>query len=302
MVSEEIKVPLIPECAPCIMGTLKLLIPLLTEDIVEQANYFALVYQMLSEGYSERINPAPLSVRIYRKLYSMAGSEDPYKEIKKTSKQAALRAFPAIEERIDLLSGYQKLRACIAAAIAGNIIDFSTTGHDPDLTHLIEVFDEIMKNGFAVDASESLWKSLKSKRGRILFLADNAGEVILDIPLLRLFNEKNWSVIYVVKRRPMINDAVREDVAGTEIGQLAEITDTGAWALGVPPNDVSNEFLELVEKSDIVISKGQANIETFPEIQQRYGIETYYITKAKCPHISQAIGANKGDNVIVKRS
>jgi uncharacterized protein with ATP-grasp and redox domains len=57
----------------------------------------------------------------------------------------------------------------------------------------------------------------------------------------------------------------------------------------------------LVEKSDLVISKGQANIETFPEIQREKEVETYYITRAKCPHISQAVGAKKGDSVVLRR-
>jgi uncharacterized protein with ATP-grasp and redox domains len=57
----------------------------------------------------------------------------------------------------------------------------------------------------------------------------------------------------------------------------------------------------LVKHSDLIISKGQANIETVPEIQQMTGIETYYITKAKCSHISQAIGAKRGDNVVLRR-
>lgn len=299
--SEPIRVPLIPDCAPCIMGTMKILIPLLTGDEKEQAGYFALVYRMLSEGYAERINPAPLSVRIYREIYSKAGVEDPFREIKRISKDAALEAFPAIEHRIESLQGYQKLRACIASAIAGNVIDFSTTGHDPELDRLVEIFDEIMEEGFAVDASESLWKSMTSKTGKLVFLADNAGEVIFDIPLLRLFNDMKWSVTYVVKGKAMINDAIREDVLGTEIKELASIADTGAWALGVPPEYVSEEFLELVETSDLVISKGQANIETFPEIQERYNIETYYITRAKCPHISRAVGAKKGDSVVIRQ-
>ena len=300
--SELIRVPLIPECAPCIMSSLKILVPLLSEDESEQADYFAFAYRMLSEGYNERLEPAPLSVKIYRELYTKAGVRDPYKEIKRISKEAALRAIPTIEQHIDSLTGYQKLRACIAASIAGNVIDFNTAGHDPDLSHLIEVFFEILKEGFAVDDSKSLWRSLNSKSGKLLFLADNAGEVILDIPLLRYFKQLNWSVIFVVKGQPMINDAVRDDVADTEIEEIAKVVDSGAWALGVPSKDVGNEFLELVADSDLVISKGQANIETFPSIQRKFGVETYYLTRAKCPHISQAIGAKKGDSVITKRS
>ena len=189
----------------------------------------------------------------------------------------------------------------MAASIAGNIIDFNSVEHSPDLDSLVEVFDEIQQEGFALDDSEHLWETLKSQTGKLLFLADNAGEVILDIPLLRLLKEFGWDITFVVKGRAMINDATLEDIQNTEIEQLATISDSGAWAHGVPIQFVSKEFLDLVKNSDLIISKGQANIETVPEIQQMTGIETYYITKAKCSHISQAIGAKRGDNVVLRR-
>lgn len=300
--SDPIQVPLIPDCASCIVGSLKILVPLLSENESEQAEYFALSFRMLAEGYEERLEPAPLSVKIYRELYTRADVRDPYAEIKRISKEAALRALPVIEQRIESLKDYHKLRACIAAAIAGNVIDFNTAGHDPDLSRLVEVFDEIMTEGFAIDASDSLWRSLSTRAGNLLFLADNAGEVILDIPLLRFLRDMKWSVTFVVKGQSMINDATHEDVEGTEIEELTTVADTGAWAHGIPIKDVSEEFLELVNVSNLVISKGQANIETFPEIQRKFKVETYYITRAKCPHISQVIGAKKGDSVIVMRS
>jgi uncharacterized protein with ATP-grasp and redox domains len=296
--SERIKVPLIPDCASCTMNSLKIMIPLLASDFKQQAEYFALAYRALSEGYAKRTPPVLLSISIYQDLYARAGIEDPYGEIKKASNRAALAVLPVIKERIRNLEGYAKLRACIASAITGNVIDFNTEGHEPDLDRLVEVFDDVMRTGFAIDDSEWLWKTLTEKKGKILYLSDNAGEVILDIPLLRLINELGWKTTFVVKGKAMINDATLEDVKGTEIEELADVADSGAWAHGVPLEYVSKEFLNLAAKSNLAVSKGQANIETFPEIQDRINIETYYITRAKCKHISQAIGAKKGDNVI----
>jgi uncharacterized protein with ATP-grasp and redox domains len=169
------------------------------------------------------------------------------------------------------------------------------------LEKLIEVFEDISRTGLAVDDSEHLWNTLTMKKGRLLYLADNAGEVILDIPLLRLIHSLDWKIDFVVKGQPIINDATIDDIHGTEIEELAAIVDNGAWAHGVPLQFVSKEFLQLVADSDLVISKGQANIETFPEIQRQTNIETYYITRAKCPHISQAVGAKKGDNVVFRQ-
>jgi len=298
---DQIKVPLAPECASCIISSLKILVPLLSSDFKEQAEYFSSAFRTLSEGYANNIEPVQLSIRIYQELYTKAGVDDPYAEIKQMSAQAALRVLPIIEEKIEGLYGFARFQACLAAAITGNVIDFNTAGHEPDLEKLAETFDDISKAVFAVDDSEHLWNTLKMKKGRLLYLGDNAGEVILDIPLLKLIRGMGWRISFIVKGKPMVNDATIDDVRGTEIESLAEVSDSGAWALGVPLNLVSDAFLKLVADSDLVISKGQANIETFPEIQQRTKVETYYMTRAKCPHISQAVGAKKSDNVVYRQ-
>ncbi len=283
------------------MDSLKILVPLLSPDETKQAEYFALAFRILSEGYENQTEPAPLSIEMYRDLYNKAGILDPYAEIKRISTEAALKALPTIDKIIEPLEGFVRFRACLAASIAGNVIDFNTGGHMPDLENLVEVFNSILTDGFAIDDSEHLWRSLQARTGKLLFLADNAGEHILDIPLLRILKSLGWSVTFIVKGQAMINDVTIEEVRGTEIEELTQIADSGAWAHGVPIQWVSREFLQRVTDSEIVISKGQANIETFPEIQRETNIETYYITRAKCPHISQAVGAKKGDSVILRR-
>ena len=299
--SNNIEVPLIPECSACIVNSLKTLIPLLTQDEERQYSLFNLAYKRISEGYAKNLTPIMLSVTLYQELYEREGIEDPYREIKQRSNEAALSALPIIEKKIGVFQGMEKFQACLAASITGNVIDFNTAEHSPDLDSLVDVFEEIQGDGFALDDSDHLWESLNFRTGKLLFLADNAGEVILDIPLLRFLKELGWDTTFVVKGKAMINDATIEDIEGTEVEGLATITNSGAWAHGVPVEFVSKEFLRLVKDSDLVISKGQANIETVPEIQQITGVETYYITKAKCSHISQAIGASRGDNVVLRR-
>ena len=299
--SDHIEVPLIPDCSACIANSLKTLIPLLAENESEQNRLFSIAFKRLSEGYRDNLTPILLSIQLYQELYKIGGVKDPYLEIKRLSNESALSALPLIEKKTDVLEGYDRLRACLAASIAGNVIDYNTAEHNPDLGALVEVFDSILAEGFALDDSEHLWRSLTSRTGNLLYLADNAGEVILDIPFLRFLKELGWKTTFVVKGQAMINDATEDDVRGTEIEELTTVANSGAWAHGVPVEYVSKEFLQLMAESDIVISKGQANIETVPEIQQSTGVETYYITKAKCSHISQAVRAKRGDNVVLRR-
>jgi len=299
--SDIIEVPLIPDCSACIVNSLKTMIPLLTEDEARRFHLFNLAYRRISEGYAKNLTPIILSVSLYQELYSEGDIDDPYREIKQRSTSAALKALPIVEKKMDKYEGRDYFRACIAASITGNVIDFNTSEHTPDLDKLVDVFDEVIKQGFALDDSDHLWETLRSKKGNVMFLADNAGEVILDIPLLRFIRDSGWDITFVVKGKAMINDVTREDVRGTEIEELSTVIDSGGWAHGVPKQFVSSEFIKLFGESDLVISKGQANIETVPEIQAQTCVETYYITKAKCSHISQAINAKKGDNVVIRR-
>ncbi|MDF1539132.1 MAG: ARMT1-like domain-containing protein [Candidatus Thorarchaeota archaeon] len=298
---KHITVPLIPECSACIMNSLQILIPLLAERKEDQMTLFKFAYQKIAEGYEKKLEPLILSVDLYQRLYERAKIYDPYREIKERSIEAAETALPLIEESVESYEGYEKLRAALAASIAGNLIDFNTAYHTPDLDSLVEVYKSILEIGFALDDSNHLWRRLKSQKGHIVFLADNAGETLFDIPLLRLFRDLEWRTTFVVKEEAMINDATWSDVAGSEIESLCKIVDTGGWAHGVPRRWVSQGFLDLVASCDLVISKGQANVESFPEIQREIGVETYYVIRAKCPHIASSLGAIIGDNVVLRR-
>ncbi len=299
--SNKIRVPLVPECSSCIIDALGTAIPLLTDDETQQYGYFQIAYERIGEGFKKQEPPLELSVLLHQKLYTMAGKMNPYAPLKKESIEAAKKSLPPIQKKVNQYKGYQKLRAALAASITGNVIDFNVTGHDAELGNLESVFTGIMEAGFAVDDSKLLWNTLTSQKGELVFLADNAGETYFDIPLLRLVKNLGWDITYIVKGKAMINDATREDIQGSEIEELAAVKDTGAWAHGVPKRWVSEEFLDAVRNSQLVISKGQANIESFPEIQEETGVETYYVTRGKCPHISSSIDAKKGDNVVLRR-
>jgi hypothetical protein len=283
------------------IDSLQTLIPLLTKDITKQFDLYKIAYDLLAKGFEKQLDPATLSIGIYRELYTKCNAYDPYRIIKKDSIIAASKALPLVEKAISNQVGFQKLYTTLAASIAGNVIDFNTAGHNPNLDQLADTFNEIVRQGFAIDHSESLWNTLNEKKGKLTFLADNAGETLFDIPLVRLITENEWKVTYVVKEKPMINDAVTDDVKNTEIDNLAELATTGAWAFGTPYEDVNKNFLDLIQNSDVVISKGQANIETFPEIQREMQVETYYVLRAKCKHIASRLDVKKGDNIVLKK-
>ncbi len=300
--SKNIRVDLIPECSVCIINSINTMMPLLTDSREKQLELLSLAFRRVSEGYQSRTMPHPLSVRLYRELYTLAGVYDPYREIKRMSAEAANRLCPIIEQHVNSTHGTERLRVALVAAITGNLIDFNTHGHQPILDDLERDFQRILSEGFTPDQSAHMWRTMTETSGSLMYIGDNAGEVILDVPLIRLFREHEWDVTFVVKDRPMVNDATMEDVADTEIPHLARVMTSGAWAHGVPKWSVSQQFLECISQADLVVAKGQANIETLPEIQDECGVPVYYITRAKCPHIADVLGVPVGSNVVMFRS
>ena len=302
MQNERIRIPLVPECSSCITNSLGFLIPRLTENVEEQYRLFATAFLYLEEGYRKRTDPLTLSVALYQKLYKDSGNMDPYYDLKQQSRIAAEKALPRVSSLLESMEGYEKFRAALAAAITGNIIDFNTAEHSPDLDSLEETYTEVLETGFDIDDSRLLWERLNASAGELVYLGDNAGEVLLDIPLIKMIAELGWTITFVVKGTPMINDATFEDVQDTEIESLTTVITTGAWAFGTPKNMVSEEFLQAIRTADIVISKGQANIESFPEIADETGSDTYYLLRGKCSHISTTLGIQTGKNLVLQHS
>ena len=274
---------------------------MLVDTWEQQSELYSMAFHNLSEGYAKELDVPSTLIPLMMELYSAAGVNDPFEIMKRKSIDAAMRVLPLIELAINRFSGYEKFRASLSAAIAGNIIDYAHAGDVPDLENLECVFESVQREGFAIDDSKDLWYQLESSKGEVVILGDNAGETVLDIPLVRLLKELDWKVIFVVKELPAVNDATRNDVLGTGIEHLAMISTTGARAYGTPKRFVNQQFLDLISECDLVISKGQGNLETFPEIQKDFEKETYYVLRVKCSHIGSILGCAKNSNVVLRQ-
>ncbi|HEC92753.1 MAG TPA: DUF89 family protein, partial [Candidatus Atribacteria bacterium] len=131
-----------------------------------------------------------------------------------------------------------------------------------------------------------------------IYLADNAGEVVFDRLLIEeLVEELGKEVIYVVRGKPIINDALIEDALFCGINKVAKITSSGSDAPGTILQHCSLEFIKLYQDADLIISKGQGNYESLSEEDR----PIFFLFKAKCPVIARDVGCNVGDMVLVSR-
>ncbi|MGD0855560.1 MAG: ARMT1-like domain-containing protein [Dehalococcoidia bacterium] len=227
----------------------------------------------------EKLKPGSISIVVASAMHDVirkvTGNPDPYRLTKDIEIEESRILF-------DLIKGsyHEDFQDYLKLAALGNAIDFFKPIED--------VKKEIMENklSFIIDDSALLEGRVK-KSGFILYLADNAGEVFFDIPLLGLMR-KSARVVYVVKESPVQNDVTVEEIrrAGLE-KQVGEIMTTGTATPGIDFSQASDSFKKAFQTADFVFAKGMGYYETLEELPAEGRI--FFCLKAKCGPVAESL-------------
>jgi len=235
-------------------------------------------------------NPPPiLATLMYSKVSELTGVNDPYKEIKSYYNEKALGYYPEMKDIVE--SSDDPFETALRVAVAGNIIDFGIGTKDS--IQIGKTVERALRESFAVNHINELKDRLSAAKN-VLYLADNAGEIVFD----RLFIEQIGPerVVCAFRHAPIINDATLEDAAQVGIEGLCRVMSSGSCAPGTPISLCSDEFKDLFEKADVVISKGQGNFETLSDASR----EIFFLFMAKCHVISAEVGVPTGSFIAMR--
>jgi hypothetical protein len=235
---------------------------------------------------SFRATPPEIGREVYKIISEITGVSDPYGEIKERCTRQALALYPEMKRLLD--SSSQRLMTALRIAIAGNVIDFGAQA----AFDLKEDIKKILSQDFAIDHFQQFRRALRNS-SRVLYVADNAGETVFDRILIE---ELEKPVTYVVREKPVINDAVKKDALDARIDQVAGIVSSGTDAPGTILPLCSEKFLEILGSADLIISKGQGNYEGLSE----ENLPIFFLLKAKCRVIAKDIGVEEGDIILMK--
>ena len=275
-----------PECYPCLIRQAYSTLKLVTQDESLQEEILKEVMTRLA-GY-EGVDPPPkVSRLVYGTISKRTGVDDPYREKKKECNQMALELYPHLKEMVN--RSPDPLFTAIRVAIVGNIIDFGV-GRSFELESLeaIEKLDLVI-NHYAI------FKEEFQRARTILYIGDNAGEVVFDRVLVEEFQDKE--VYFAVRSGPIINDVTLEDAIEAGIDRVATVIESGSWAPGTLLDEVSSSFMELFMEADMVISKGQGNFETLDEAPR----DVFFLLRAKCDVVAQLLNVRIGDTLLIKK-
>jgi hypothetical protein len=244
-------------------------------------------------------SPPEMGRTIYALLRKITGVKDSFKEIKENSNKFALNLYPELKRKIN--NSEDRLLTAVKLSIAGNVIDYGVKNSINVEEEINKIFNEDFKSDN--DNNKTVFryqefKEILSKVKHIIYLADNAGEVVFDRLLIEELTEKlGKQVIYVVRDKPVINDALMEDAIFCGINKVAKVISSGSDAPGTILKHCSSEFIELYQNAELIISKGQGNYESLSEENKLI----FFLFRAKCPLIAEDVGCKIGDMVLVGR-
>ena len=149
----------------------------------------------------------------------MVGIEDIFYEEKRYYNQMALELYPQLKKYVE--QSKNRLETALRIAIAGNIIDLGVYKE----VKVNEILYQIEHTPWGIYDWDDFQADLESSK-ILLYIGDNAGEVVFDRVFLEEINQGR-KIYFIVKERPISNDALREDAIEAGIDKVATILTTG---------------------------------------------------------------------------
>ena len=224
---------------------------------------------------------------------------DPYKKIKEKLNNWAISLYPSLKKIISKSS--DPLLTATKIAIVGNYFDIT-----PQMSpQLLKNIDLVLRGNLKEinQANPGLFQYINFKKklfdaSTIVYLADNAGELVFDRVLIETIKEmdNNKRIILVTREQPILNDCLQDDAVKCGLDSCSEIMSSGCRTPGTIPEFCSPAFLYTFKCADMVISKGQGNYESLVKLEDT---RIFHLYNAECDILAYELGAEIGDMILI---
>jgi uncharacterized protein with ATP-grasp and redox domains len=229
--------------------------------------------KILHDDFSLDCVSIVVATKMHDVIKKITGNPDPYRPMKDKEIAVARELSQQIKVKDD------DFISCLKFAALGNTMDFFRP---------LDVIQRAMKEpvNFVIDDSKRFAAKVKHA-AKVLYLADNTGEVFFDLPLVR-WMKRRASVAYVVKSAPVQNDVTLEDIgrAGLE-DELGELLTTGTATPGIDFSQASDEFKREFNTADLIFAKGMGYYESLSELPAEGKV--FCCLRAKCQPVADSI-------------
>lgn len=274
------------ECYDCLGRLICQAARLATSDEPLRQKAVEKARDVLNQEFSGEQISIAIATKLHKVIREITGNPDPYRIVKEDELRVAGELFSRVKVQYK-----NTINDCIKLATVANAIDFfrSLDAVAVDMQRPVK---------FTIDDSQQFEAKLK-KASKVLYLADNVGEIYFDLPLVKRMRQL-VDVKYVVKPLPVQNDATVEDVkeAGLE-GEFGVVITTGVASPGVILDWASEQFREEFEAADLVFAKGMGHYESLSELPGQGKV--FYCLMAKCRPVANSLGVPLNSYVAMLR-
>ncbi|TAJ44904.1 damage-control phosphatase ARMT1 family protein [Methanofollis fontis] len=280
-----------PRCRECLLSRVEYEAGLILDDPVRIMEIRKAAESVLEGGQQQRV-PAPvLASAVHRCAYDLIGCDDPYLRLKERDNAEALVAADAIGP--ELLTFHDH----VLAAVLGNTFDYGVASHHVTRDYL-SFFSAGRRQGLAIDDTDRVLPLCR----RVVYIADNCGEIVFDRLLIRYLKSMGSDVTFVVRGAPILNDATIADALALGLDAVADrltTTTRGERELGVNLDLIPEDLADALERCTLVIAKGMANYESLTDYNDI--LPVVHLMAVKCETIAEMTGVPKGSAVALLR-
>jgi len=274
------------DCYPCFLRQALDAARMATDDAATHLRILQGVASLIAELPPET-TPIEVGMETHRLIRELASCADPYRSVKRTSNDHALFLLPGLRQRV--VESPDPLLAAVKLAAVGNVIDF---GANPGFD-----LDRALEEGWAADLGGSDLPEFRRRVAQardILYIGDNAGEIVFDKLLVEQMVAGGARVTFVVRGGPVLNDATLEDASYVGMDELAEVVSSGVRSPGTILRDAHPDFLDRFHRAELMLAKGQGNFEGLSDVAG----PLFFLLKVKCPVIARHLGEELGALVL----
>ncbi|MEM2111651.1 MAG: ARMT1-like domain-containing protein [Candidatus Bathyarchaeia archaeon] len=284
-----------PECALCLFQRGYMEIAEATKDPEVRMEACRRLYHILAENFHSSAVPSILGTMRERMIKKVTGNPDPFAERKLLSNTEAMKILPFAEKLVSTeLTAESRFRKACLCAIVGNILEFDIPGHSFEFDEL-NSFIHKAENDLVIDDISEAFR-IAQRSSLILYLTDNAGEIVFDTLFVKELKNTGGCVVVAVKDEPAHNDATMKDALFVGMDKVADSVITiGTDTMGLILNECSEEFLNIYNSADLVVAKGMGYAETLTELNLK--TPHLLLLRTKCMNVARYFQVEKEKNI-----
>jgi len=269
-----------PDCIACI---LKMIITSIRKLQLDENSVKELYSKILENpalrGFNWEITSPEVIEDAWQKITKRMDDPDPFYSEKSDQNKNVMALYPFLEKTVHKDS--DPLYPAVKLAILGNSLDFMVA--DTTLT-----FESSIKDRINVPLSNENYSTFKRRLGaskHLVYFGDNAGEIVFDKLFIETIKKLyKLEIVFVVRSIPTLNDATIKEAKSVGMDKVVKVIENGID--GPLPGTVlkrcSNEVNDLVQKSDLIISKGGGNFDTLDEERKHLEKKISFLLLSKC--------------------